>query len=246
MTGERRVAVVTGAAQGFGRAISVGLAGRGVDILALDLNEARDTAAEVEAAGARCVPLQADVTDPATSEGLDMLLREEFGRCDILVNNAGIYPNVPFDDVDYDLWQRVMRVNLDSQFLMTKGVLALMREGGWGRIVNLTSNSIGLVIPGLTHYMASKAGVIGFTRGLANDVAEHGITVNAVGPTASLTPGGMANIEREHIEALAQNQAIKRAGVPQDIVGTVLFLASEESAWVTGQTIMADGGLVRL
>jgi 3-oxoacyl-[acyl-carrier protein] reductase len=94
--------------------------------------------------------------------------------------------------------------------------------------------------------MASKAGVIGFTRGLANDVAEHGITVNAVGPTASLTPGGMANIEREHIEALAQNQAIKRAGVPQDIVGTVLFLASEESAWVTGQTIMADGGLVRL
>jgi 3-oxoacyl-[acyl-carrier protein] reductase len=246
MTGERRVAVVTGAAQGFGRAISVGLAGRGVDILALDLNEARDTAAEVDAAGARCVPLQADVTDPATSEGLDMLLREEFGRCDILVNNAGIYPNVPFDDVDYDLWQRVMRVNLDSQFLMTKGVLALMREGGWGRIVNLTSNSIGLVIPGLTHYMASKAGVIGFTRGLANDVAEHGITVNAVGPTASLTPGGMANIEREHIEALAQNQAIKRAGVPQDIVGTVLFLASEESAWVTGQTIMADGGLVRL
>jgi NAD(P)-dependent dehydrogenase (short-subunit alcohol dehydrogenase family) len=246
MTGERRVAVVTGAAQGFGRAISVGLAGRGVDVVALDLNEAPDTAAEVEAAGARCVPLQADVTDPATTQRLETLLREQFGRCDILVNNAGIYPNVGFDDVDYELWQRVMRVNLDSQFLMAKGVLALMREGGWGRIVNLTSNSIGLVIPGLTHYMASKAGVIGFTRGLANDVAEYGITVNAVGPTASLTPGGMAHIQRDHIEALAQNQAIKRAGVPQDIVGTVLFLASEDSAWVTGQTIMADGGLVRL
>jgi 3-oxoacyl-[acyl-carrier protein] reductase len=192
------------------------------------------------------VPLVADATDPATSGRLDGLLRKEFGRCDILVNNAGIYPNVPFDEVDYALWQKVMRVNLDSQFLMVKGVLGLMREGGWGRIVNLTSNSIGLVIPGLTHYMASKAGVIGFTRGLANDVAGYGITVNAVGPTASLTPGGMENIQREHIEALAQNQAIKRPGGPQDIVGTVLFLAGEDSAWVTGQTIMADGGLVRL
>ncbi|MGW6901559.1 SDR family NAD(P)-dependent oxidoreductase [Streptomyces sp. NPDC054919] len=99
------------------------------------------------------------------------------------------------------------------------------------------------MVPGLAHYMASKAGVIGFTRGLANDVAEYGITVNAVGPTASKTPGGLTNIEQGLIEELAQSQTIKRAGTADD---TVIFLASESSAWVTGQTIMADGGLVRL
>lgn len=246
MSQERRVAVVTGAAQGFGRAISVGLAKAGVDVVAVDLSQADETVKAIEDAGARGVSLVADVSDPGSTDILRSLLESEFGRCDILVNNAGIYPNVAFDDVDYDLWRRVHAINLDSQFLMVKAVLPLMKNGGWGRIVNITSNSIGLVIPGLAHYMASKTGVIGFTRGLATDVAEHGITVNAVGPTASKTPGGLTNIQAEHIEALAQAQAIKRAGTAEDIVGTVMFLAGESSAWVTGQTIMADGGLYRL
>ncbi|MFE6904671.1 SDR family NAD(P)-dependent oxidoreductase [Streptomyces sp. NPDC057717] len=246
MPGTRKVAVVTGAAQGFGRTISVGLAQAGIDVVAVDLAEAKETVAEVERAGAHGASLVADVSDPASTNVLARLLSDEFGRCDILVNNAGIYPNVPFDEVDFELWRRVHSINLDSQFLMVKAVLPLMKQGHWGRIINITSNSIGMVIPGLAHYMASKAGVIGFTPGLANDVAEYGITVNAVGPTASKTPGGLTNIEQEHIEALAQSQAIKRAGTADDIVGTVLFLASESSAWVTGQTIMADGGLIRL
>jgi NAD(P)-dependent dehydrogenase (short-subunit alcohol dehydrogenase family) len=246
MSDTRSVAVVTGAAQGFGQAISVGLAESGVDVVAVDLTPADQTVKLVEAAGVRCVSLVADVSDPGSTDSLRSLLESEFGRCDILVNNAGIYPKVAFDEVDYALWRKVHAVNLDSQFLMVKAVLPLMQAGGWGRIVNITSNSIGLVIPGLAHYMASKAGVIGFTRGLANDVAEHGITVNAVGPTASVTPGGLRDIDRDHIEALAQTQAIKRAGTAHDIVGTVMFLAGESSGWVTGQTIMADGGLVRL
>jgi NAD(P)-dependent dehydrogenase (short-subunit alcohol dehydrogenase family) len=246
MSDTRRVAVVTGAAQGFGQAISVGLAESNVDVVAVDLSPAEQTVKLVEAAGVRCVSLVADVSEPASTDSLRSLLESEFGRCDILVNNAGIYPNVAFDEVDYALWRKVHAINLDSQFLMVKAVLPLMKSGRWGRIVNITSNSIGLVIPGLAHYMASKAGVIGFTRGLANDVAEHGITVNAVGPTASVTPGGLRNIDLHHIEALAQSQAIKRAGTADDIVGTVLFLAGESSGWVTGQTIMADGGLVRL
>lgn len=190
--------------------------------------------------------LAADVSDPETTGRLDAVLRTEFGRCDILVNNAGIYPNVAFPDVDYELWRRVQRINLDSQFLMVKAVLPLMTKGRWGRIVNITSNSVALPAAGLSHYMASKMGVIGFTRGLATDVADYGITVNAVGPTASLTPGGHANIDPEVIATLAGSQAIKRPGGPEDIVGTVLFLAGDDSAWVTGQTIMADGGLVRL
>jgi NAD(P)-dependent dehydrogenase (short-subunit alcohol dehydrogenase family) len=246
VTNSRRVAVVTGASQGFGRAISAGLAARGTDIVAVDLTEAKDTLLDVEKAGGRGISVVGDVSDPQTATKLEAALRDEFGRCDVLVNNAGIYPNVPFAEVDFDLWRKVHAINLDSQFLMVKAVLPLMITGKWGRIVNVTSNSIALPIPGLAHYMSSKAGVIGFTRGLANDVAEHGITVNAVGPTASLTPGGVSNIERAHIEELAQTQAIKRPGTAEDIVGTVLFLSGDDSAFVTGQTIMADGGLVRL
>jgi 3-oxoacyl-[acyl-carrier protein] reductase len=243
---KRRVAVVTGGAQGFGRAISIGLAKSGVDVVSVDLTESTDTVKAVERAGQHGISMVADVSDPSSSADLAKLLRREFGRCDVLVNNAGIYPNVSFDDVDFDLWKRVQTVNLDSQFIMVKGVLPLMKKSNAGRIVNITSNSIGLPIPGLTHYMASKMGVIGFTRGLSVDVAEFGITVNAVGPTASKTPGGLINIDEQHIEQLAQGQAFKRAGTAEDIVGTVLFLAGESSGWVTGQTIMADGGLVRL
>lgn len=246
MTNENRVAVVTGAAQGFGRAICVGLAKAGVDVVAVDLTQAEETVEAVEKAGTRGTSLIADVSDPASTDKLKSHLESEFGRCDILVNNAGIYPNVPIEDVDYELWRRVHAINLDSQFLMVKAVLPFMKSGSWGRIVNITSNSIGLVIPGLAHYMSSKTGVIGFTRGLANDVAEYGITVNAVGPTASKTPGGLTHIQAAHIEALAQAQAIKRPGTAEDIVGTVMFLTGESSAWVTGQTIMADGGLYRL
>lgn len=246
MSANRRVAVVTGAAQGFGQAISLGFAARGVDVLVVDLADSGETVHAVQAAGAHAVALKADVSDPATVARVEATLKAEFGRCDILVNNAGIYPNVPITEVDYDLWQRVQRINLDSQFLMVKAVLPFMINGKWGRIVNITSNSVGLVVPGLSHYMASKAGVIGFTRGLATDVAMHGITVNAVGPTASLTTGGKAHIKPEHIEELAKTQAIKRAGRAEDIVGTVMFLSSDDSAFVTGQTIMADGGLVRL
>ncbi|MFJ9031019.1 SDR family NAD(P)-dependent oxidoreductase [Streptomyces sp. NPDC102274] len=246
MSTDHRVAVVTGAAQGFGRAISIGLARRGVDVVAVDLSASEETLKEVEAAGARGVGLEADVSDPETTGRLAALLDAEFGRCDILVNNAGIYPNKRFSDVDYDLWQRVLHINLDSQFLMAKAVVPLMARGGWGRIINITSNSVALPAPGLSHYMASKMGVIGFTRGLANDVGDSGITVNAVGPTASLTPGGKAHIDPEVIASLSTTQAIKRPGGPDDIVGTVLFLASEDSGWVTGQTIMADGGLARL
>jgi NAD(P)-dependent dehydrogenase (short-subunit alcohol dehydrogenase family) len=238
--------VVTGAAQGFGQAISLGLAKRGIDVVAVDLSESKETLKLVKEAGARGVGVVADVSDPDITARVEKVLEDEFGRCDILVNNAGIYPNVPFPQVDYALWKKVHSVNLDSQFLMVKAVLPLMMKGNWGRIVNISSNSIALVVPGLAHYMSSKAGVVGFTRGLATDLAQYGITANAVGPTASLTPGGKANIKPEHVEELAKGQAIKRPGTSEDIVGTVMFLTGDDSAWVTGQTIMADGGLVRL
>lgn len=242
-----RVAVITGANGGFGQAFAVGLAERGADIVAVDLRDSAETVALVQALGRKAISLVADISDPAAVADIGTQIASLFGRCDILINNAGIYPNASFDDLDYELWRRVQSVNLDSQFLMAKAVVGLMKENGWGRIVNLTSNSIVLAVPGVTHYLASKMGVIGFTRGLANDLAGFGITVNAVGPT--LTPS-QAWAERGLpdfvVEATIQKQAIKRAGTTDDMVGIIGFLTSDDAAFVTGQTMMADGGLARM
>lgn len=245
-THEGRVAVVTGAARGIGQAICRQLADRGAQVVGVDLTEPTKTIEQLEAAGHKCRGLVADVSDPSATEHVGDIVREEFNRCDILVNNAGIYPFVDISDLDYDTWRKVQAVNLDSQFLMVKAILPLMKDAGWGRIVNLTSNSIGLAVPGLTHYMASKMGAIGFTRALANDVAQFGVTANAVGPTLSRTPGVISTIPDALQEQVSQSQAIKRVGEAGDVVGTILFLTSPDSNFVTGQTIMADGGLVRL
>jgi NAD(P)-dependent dehydrogenase (short-subunit alcohol dehydrogenase family) len=247
LTHEGKVAVITGAANGFGKALSIGLAERGADVVAVDIVDLSDTVSQVQALGRKVIAVSADVTDQGAVADVGERVRNGFGRCDILINNAGAYPFRPFDEVDYDFWRKVLTLNLDSQFLMTKAVVGLMKENGWGRIVNITSNSIVLAVPGLSHYMASKAGVIGFTRGLATDLASFGITVNAVGPTATANEGVKTNgVDPGLIDAVVQMQAIKRPGQARDIVGTIAFLTTDDAEFVTGQTIMADGGLARI
>jgi NAD(P)-dependent dehydrogenase (short-subunit alcohol dehydrogenase family) len=241
-----RVAVVTGAARGFGRAIAAELARRGADIIAIDVNPADDTVAEVADLGRTALCLQADVSQPGQVAAIRHDMMSLSGRVDILVNNAGVFPFKDIFELEFDQWKRTQEINLDSQFLMTKAVIAGMRRHGWGRIVNIASNSLGLTVPGLVHYMASKGGVIGLTRGLANDLGPYGITVNAIEPTASCTPGGQHNIGDDILADVAQLQAIKRIGSATDITGTVCFLTSDDSAFITGQTIVADGGLHRV
>ena len=241
-----RVAVVTGAARGFGRAIAAELARRGADIIAVDLCPADDTVAEVADLGRTALCLRADISQPDQVAAIHDDMMSLSGRVDILVNNAGVFPFQDVFELEFDQWKRTQEINLDSQFLMTKAVITGMREHHWGRIVNIACNSLGLAVPGLVHYMASKGGVIGLTRALANDLAPYGITVNAIEPTASSTPGGQHNIGDHILADVAQLQAIKRVGTATDITGTVCFLTSDDSAFITGQTIVADGGLHRV
>jgi len=241
-----RVAVVTGAAGGFGTAIASELARRGADIIAVDLKPADATVAAVQQAGRKAIALQADLSDPAAVEAIVADLLGFAGQVDILVNNAGAFPFRDIWELDFAEWKRIQGINLDSQFLMAKAVMGSMRENSWGRIVNIASNSLGLAVPNMVPYMAAKGGVVGFTRALATDLAPYGITVNAVCPTASSTPGGQAFIGDETLGAVASMQAIKRVGTATDIVGTVCFLSGDDSAFLTGQTIVADGGLMRV
>ncbi|MFC3499471.1 SDR family NAD(P)-dependent oxidoreductase [Micromonospora krabiensis] len=244
-THEGRVAVVTGAGRGIGQAIARQLGERGATVVAVDLRAPEETVALVTENGGTAVGLTADVSSQEQTAAVGAEVARRFGRADILVNNAGIFPFQDIAELEYEAWRRVLAVNLDSQFFMVKALLSGMKERGWGRIVNLTSNSIISAAPGLTHYMASKMGIIGFTRGLANDLAPFGITVNAVGPSLTRTPGVLQERTTDDIEQVAQLQAIKRIAEPEDVVGTILYLTSDDATFVTGQTIMADGGYAR-
>src|SRR5207302_9178467 len=166
----------------------------------------------------------------------------EHGRLDVLVNNAAIVPFTAWDDVDFAEWRRIMAVNLDGVFLTNHYAQKAMREGGYGRIVNLASNVILAGTPNLAHYVASKGGVFAFTRALAREIGKHGITVNAVAPGLTETEGVLASPHKEAFDFVQMLQAIPRRAVASDIAPAVAFLASEEAGWITGQLLVADGG----
>lgn len=252
--GEAKVAVVTGGARGIGRAIAVSLAKRGYDVAIADLVEATETADAVRAVGVRALAIECDVSVPTDVTRTVAAVDAELGRCDVLVNNAAIYPQVSFNDLDLDMWQRVLAVNVTSAFLFCKAVVPGMTGRGFGRIVNLTSNTVGLPVESMTHYITSKAAIIGFTQALAADVGRSGITVNCVAPGATATEGMLAGHEspaaREQrmqlFNGMLQRQAIKRLADPTDVANAVAWFASDEAAFASAQVLVVDGGLARM
>lgn len=241
-----KVAIVTGGGAGIGRKFCVGLAGEGARVVAADVGDVSATLAEVDAARGAALGVKADVSNPADVERLVKQALEAYGRVDILVNNAGIYPTRPIEEMTLAEWRQVMAVNLDGVFLCAKEVIPHMKRQGGGRIVNMSSTTFFMGVPNFCHYVASKGGVIGFTRGLAGEVGPFGITVNCIAP--GLTKTGTVESSPDILatwQMLVDAQAIHRKQVPDDLLGPLLFLASDDSAFVTGQTLCVDGGWTR-
>jgi len=235
------VALVTGAAGGIGQAIALELAKRGATVIATDLTMPHETVSRI---GPAAHGFRLDVTQEEAWRSVSLESRD-LGEVDIVVNNAGYFPNRPIDQLDLATWRRTIATNLDSHFLSAKFFLPTMRKKKWGRFIGIASNMVGLAIPGMSHYIASKMGIVGFMRGLANDVAGDGITANAVLPGLTNTQATAPQSEAQK-RATWEQQAIKRLGQPADITGAVSFLASDDAAFITGQAIVVDGGQYRI
>jgi pyridoxal 4-dehydrogenase len=235
-----RVAIVTGAAQGIGRAVADKLAAEGANVVAVDINgEGAERTADALGASA----VQADVSSPEDVQRMVDETLSRHGKVDVLANVAAIVPFTAWDDVTFDEWRRIMSVNLDGIFLTTKAVEKPMRDAGYGRIVNVTSNVILAGTPNLAHYVASKGGIWAFTRAAARELGKYGITVNSVAPGLTATEGVMASPHADAFDFVQALQCIPRRGEAADIAPSVAFLASEEAGWVTGQLLVADAGM---
>ncbi len=238
-----KVAVVTGGAQGIGRAIADGLAAEGARIVIADLRGAEEAAAAYDDG----LGLTADVADESDVARLVAETVERCGALDVLVNNAGLYaslPMRPFTEIPLDQWRRVMDVNVASMFLTCRAAVPAMRDRGGGAIVNISSGTPFRGVPFLLHYVTSKGAIVAFTRALARELGSDGVRVNCVAPGFTMSDG-----VREHPEVLERlrdvsvaARTIQRDQEPEDVVGAVVYLAGPSAAFVTGQTIVIDGG----
>jgi 3-oxoacyl-[acyl-carrier protein] reductase len=240
-------AIVTGGGQGLGRAFCHALADRGVKVAVADINlaTAQRVAHEIEQTGGRAIAVQVDIADAASVDAMAAAVGEAFGPPVVLVNNAAIFSSLklqPFSEIPLEEWHRVIDVNVTGAFLCSRAVAPLMQERGYGKVINISSATVWTGRPGYLHYVTSKAALIGFTRALASELGPAGITVNAITPGSTATEVERDTISKEARDAMVAATAMRRIQMPRDVVGVLLFLASRDSDFVTGQTINVDGG----
>jgi 3-oxoacyl-[acyl-carrier protein] reductase len=245
-----KVAIVTGGGHGIGRAYSLGFGSAGAKVVVADIDEpaAVKVAKEVNTqTDAKSLSVKVDVANEASTQMMVQTILDQFGRIDILVNNAAIFATIPMnrggiETIDPVEWDRMMAVNLKGLFFCCRAVLPTMRKQKAGKIVNVSSGTWLSGSPGRIHYVTSKAGVVGFTRTLAREVGDDNINVNAIAPGSTLSEDNPSEDIIKMRSARVSDRALKRVQLPKDLVGTVLFLSSPLSDFMTGQTIAVDGG----
>ena len=236
-----RTAIVTGAAQGIGKAIATRLAADGATVIVSDIN-AEGAKAAAAAIGHGAVAIAADISSP---EDVARLVKKA-GPVDILINNAAIVPFIAWDDIDLAHWRRLIDVNLTGTYMMTRAVTDAMRAANLkGRVINIASNTFFAGTPNMAAYVASKGGVIGFTRAAATELGKYGITVNALAPGLVESDGVKASPHVNAFDFVGMLQAMPGRGQPEHIADVVAFLASDDARWITGQTLNVDAGMVR-
>lgn len=242
-----KVAIVTGASQGIGAAYARGLAAAGARVVVSDIIDAAALAREINDAGGTALALCADVTDPDSVLSMVRAAIGKWGALDILVNNAalfGMLERKPARDIPSEEWDAVMRVNVRGTFECIKAALPHMQERRSGKIINITSGTILMGTPMLLHYVTSKGAIVAMTRALARELGEFNICVNCVAPGLTMSENVKKTITPAKVQASVAVRSIKREQTPDDLVGTVLFLASPDSDFITGQMIVVDGGVV--
>ncbi|PKN64005.1 MAG: dehydrogenase [Deltaproteobacteria bacterium HGW-Deltaproteobacteria-15] len=246
-----KVAVITGAARGIGAAFALGFAKEGAKIVIADLSDGTDTVKKVEKAGSEALFIRTDVSKESECIGMAEKGFERFGRIDILINNAAVFADLvlrPFTEISSEEFKRVVEINTSGLFHCTKAVFPYMKAKG-GKIINMSSASILEGVPGMPHYVASKGAVMAMTRSMARELGDFKINVNTIAPGFTHSEGGDKFDRSKALplppleELQLQHRCIKRAAVPEDLVGTAIFLATDDSAFVTGQMIVHDGGL---
>jgi NAD(P)-dependent dehydrogenase (short-subunit alcohol dehydrogenase family) len=243
-----RVVIITGAGQGIGRVFAKSFAEAGARVAIAELSEERagKVAAEILEAGGKALAVTTDVADPNSIDEMVEVVTDAWGRIDVLINNAGIFSTLemkPFDQIPLEEWERVLRVNLTGPFLCARAVLPAMRQRKWGRIINIASGAVRLGRPNYLHYIATKAALSGMSLSMARELGPDGITVNAILPGATFTEIERKTVTPKQKEKIIAMQCIPRAETPDDLVGAALFLASDASGFVTGQSINLDGGV---
>jgi len=236
--------IVTGAATGIGQAFAVGCGEQGANVVAADMNPSEETVALVERGGGQAIAVEVDVSDEASVRAMADAALERFERIDGLVNNAAYFREVkltPFEEIDTAVWDRIFAVNVKGVWQCCKAVLPAMREQGSGSIVNIASVVAVAGQPGYLHYVATKGAVLSMTKGLAKEVGAHGVRVNVIAPGFVIT-GATQNRPVEWQQSFLKARALSREQKPDDLVGTALYLLSDLAGFVSGQTIVVDGG----
>ena len=244
----QKVAIVTGGGVGIGRAYSLALAKEGAKIVVADIqeSEARKVAGEIQREGGEAIAVPVDVTSVEKTRAMANAAIQKYGRVDVLVNNAGLYTAIkkkPFVEIEEAEWDRVMAVNVKGLFFCVQAVYPAMKAQGKGKVINISSGTALGGTPFFLHYVTSKAGVIGFTRALARELGQDNIAVNAITPGLTISgPQQEGLLTPEQLADRRRRRSFQRDQYPQDLVGTVIFLASDHSDFMTGQTINVDGG----